>query len=122
MKIPEPMIPPMTIMVASSRPSRRASRWINLSILAWLYGGVGALGMEFVFLNFQRDRAVLGSDHCPARDKLERRLAVQLSRPTDGHFHLAPRHQHQVRGEQESRAAHIDSLTGAQFIGVLPFA
>src|SRR6202171_43144 len=82
----------------------------------------GALGVEFVLLNFQGDGAVLGPDHGPARDKLQRGLAIQLRRPTDGHFHFAARQQYQVRGEQESGAAHVDGLAGAQFIRVLPVA
>src|SRR5947207_1083847 len=37
MKMPEPMIPPMTIIVASKRPRRRASRWSrSLGFLGWL--------------------------------------------------------------------------------------
>src|ERR1700736_1355287 len=40
MKMPEPIIEPITIMVASSKPSLR-SRWGDLSVMLTAYGRVG---------------------------------------------------------------------------------
>src|ERR1051326_1859712 len=90
-------------------------------LLNLLYRGcLRPLSPKLVLLNLDRCHTALRSHNSSPRHQLQRYLAVELRRPTDGQLHPAARNQEPIGCEQHAIAAHVYRLARTDLVTGLP--